>query len=191
MAKKKKTKKPKKVEEKKFKFKKNIRLNAVNPKHATKVRKDLLDVDYADKLDEYTYLWHVQFTDEYTAGAVQKTKTGKVKAGHLHNTPELAKKVYDANNWRNNDIYAVSKANGLLKPIDMTFDENNEEVENKQITNVNLTEMAIISKIDNENIESEDDQYLTKREFINLLKSGASIPEEMKEFYKKRYKLEF
>jgi len=169
-------------------IKKNVRLKSVNPKYAPKVRKDLLDADYLDTLDEETFKWYAQFTDEWSAGAIKKDSMGRITRGHIHRTNALAKELYDANNKRNNDIYGVSKANGLVQNLDMVVGENNETIENKLINNVNLTELAINESIDNK--VQDENELLTKREFLKMVKNGAKIPQEMFDFYKKYYNLE-
>jgi hypothetical protein len=193
--------KPKK-QETNFKIKKKVRYDSLNPGKAPRVRKELLDADYLDKLSEEELKWYAQFTDEWTAGAVHKTKAGKVKAGYLHNTEALAKSVYDANNWRNNDVLGVSKANNLLRPIQMTAGPGDSDNEVDNVYNTSMVEQAMVAIIDEQDrldeIKSKElltedehnEMYLTKTEVLRMIRHGAKIPPEMLEFYKKYYKLE-
>ena len=184
------------MEEKKSKLskiKKNVRLKSLNPKYATRVRKDLLDADYLKQLNEEELKWYAQFTDEWTAGAISKGKTGIVKPGHIHRTNKQAKELYDANNKRNNDVFGVTKANFLMTELNTKVGVEDSEIESRQITNVNLTEQAVIAQLDDSKDELkiiENDELLTKREFLKMIKHGAKIPEDMFNFYKKKYKLE-
>lgn len=196
-----KNKKNKKEQKKFFKLKRNVRFDSLLPSKAPKVRKELLDADYLDKLSPDELKWYAQFTDEWTAGAVHKTKDGRVRAGYLHNTQELAKSVYDANNKRNNDVLGVSKANNLLRHIDMkpsTIDEGNEV---DDIYDTSIVEQSMVAIIDEQNrldnikgkdILTEDEHneiYLTKTEVLRMIRHGAQIPPDMLIFYKKYYNL--
>lgn len=169
--------KKKRKKKKTFKLKKNIRVKSLNPHYQPKVRKELIDFDYINSLSQEDKLWLAQFTDEYIGANVRKRKDGKVKAGHLHNTEELAKKCYDANNFRNNDVYSVTKANRLLSDIQTSIDKN----DGWYVTNSGLTEDAIINKID-----EKDEELLTLEEFNKLKKN---MTKEMIEFYNKHFKL--
>jgi flagellar motor protein MotB len=175
------------------KIKKNVRLKSLNPGYATRVRKELLDADYLKDLNDEELKWYAQFTDEWTAGAISKGKTGIVKPGHIHRTNKQAKELYDANNKRNNDVFGVTKANFLMTELNTKVGVEDSEIESRQITNVNLTEQAVVTQLDDSKDELkifENSELLTKREFLKLLKHGAKVPKEMFEFYKKYYKLE-
>lgn len=161
-----------------FKLKKNVRLKSLNPAHVPRVRKELLDADYLKQLSKEELLWYAQFTDEWVGANIHKTKTGKVKSGFLHNTKELAKDCYDRNNRRNNDIYAVSKANMLLSDIEIITEDqasmhnsNPWEVENHLITDIILNEV--------------EESYLSFEEFLEL---KHSMTKEMVKFYESFYK---
>lgn len=160
------------------KLKKNVRLKSLNPQYQTRVRKEFVDFDYLDKLDYKTKEWLAQFTDEYVGGAVKKNKSGKIAAGHLHNTQELAKECYDSNNHRNNDVYSVTKANGLLHDIKYKI----EHEETDLCVNYHLSEDAVIAGI--EHIEQD---ILTFEEFINL---KGNLDPEIRTFYVQHYKKE-
>ncbi len=154
---------------------KPTRINSLYKRHNTKVRHELLDADYLKKLDEKTLTWYAQFTDEYIGGSISKNPDGTVEDGHIHNTPELAKKCYDANNWRNSDLYSVTKANNLMTSMDLTFEGPDFTTRNRgngapadvrneytHITNVSLTEQATIAEID----AKETEESLSFKEYI-------------------------
>ena len=144
----------------------------VKKSQAPRVRTELLDADYLHLLDEETLAWHNKFTSEYVNAAITKTKVKKAKkkvkgkkkqkkvvrrvaAGHLHKTNALAKECYDANNRRNNDLYGVTKINGLL-----SFDLDQVVRNGQDITgeSVEAAEDAMIAYLDNKHIlESEED----------------------------------
>lgn len=90
---------------------------------------------------------------EYAGGAVKKNKNKtQPLSRHLHKTNALAKDVYDSNNRRNNDLYGVTKANGLLRDIHDQSDDIN-------IYNHGLAEEAMIALIDNKNkLLTEDEE---------------------------------
>lgn len=154
---------------------KKVRYDSLKKSHNTKVRHDLLDADYLGKLSKEEYRWYAQFTDEYVGGAVKKNSDGSIQKGHLHNTPELAKKCYDDNNRRNSDLYSVTKANNLMTSTDLNFtgSENKINTNNSPsgmrneythfgFTNHELTEQALIAEIESEEYKEE----LTFKEYI-------------------------
>lgn len=170
-------------------LKQNINTKYIKKSNVPKVRKELIDADYLDQLSEEEYLWYAQFTNEWAGAAISKTRGGKVKRGHIHRTNKQAKEIYDANNRRNNDIHGVTNANHLLTELKTRIGSEDDENELRMVTNVNLTEDAVIATIEREEVESIE--ILTKREYISLIKSGANVPQDMKDFYNKQYKLEF
>ncbi len=108
---------------------------------------------------------------------MSKTKAGKVKAGYLHNTTELAKDCYDRNNRRNNDVLGVTKANSLLSEIHNEIDKN----DGFYITNPQLTEDALIQRIED---KDGDDAILSFDEYQKL---KHTMTEEMIIFYESIY----
>jgi hypothetical protein len=80
-----------------------------------KVRQELIDHDYIDKLNDEEKAWLSKFNEEYVSASFKKTKGGKFSPKNLHKTKKLRKDCYDRNNWRNNDVLGVTKANGMLK----------------------------------------------------------------------------
>lgn len=175
------------------KLKKKIRTDSLLEHKIPRVRREFLDVDkeFIDflKKNHYDiYLYYAQFMDEYLGAAVKKTKTGRIKKGHLHNTEELLKPVRDANNRRNNDVYGVTKANGLL--FNITDLNNNLGSRVEEASKVNkrpeLVEDAVIAKIDEIEASDEKDLLLSEKEFKAL---RNQLTDEMVQFYLKRYNL--
>lgn len=168
-------------------LKTNVRMDSLKHAKAPRVRKELLDADYLDKLSKDELKWYAQFTDEWTAGAVSKTSSGTVKRGHLHKSNQLAKELYDANNRRNNDVHGVTQANHLLMELNMVIGEKNEDLERRMVSNVDLTELAVISGIDRDQVS--DEEILTRYQFLKLIKGGVFVPEDVKLFYIEYYKI--
>lgn len=79
-----------------------------------KVRQELIDYDYIDKLTDEEKDWLNRFSEEYNGAKFKKTKTGKFSSKNLHKG-EMRKDCYNRNNWRNNDVYSVEKAKNMLK----------------------------------------------------------------------------
>lgn len=160
-------------------LKKDIRMKSLDPFHQTRTRKELLDADYLDKLSEVDLRYYAQFTDEWAGANIRKNKNGQVKKGHLHNTKELAKERYDANNHRNNDVFTVNKANHLLQDLHAKLDES----DGWYVCNVELTENAMIQQLEE---KESNDSILSLQEYKEL---KNNMTEEMKQFYNKYYKL--
>lgn len=170
---------PTKSKPQRKKLKSNVRLHSLLPAFNTKVRRELLDADYLPSLSKEDLEWYAQFIDESVGGAVNKTKAGKVMAGYLHDTPELAKKCYDDNNRRNRDVFGVSKANGQLLNIDWKIGVDGEG-DGWYVKNARLTEDALIADLDREDTE----KVLTFKEYI-------MVRQHMKADIKEQYDLHF
>lgn len=95
---------------------------SLDPLFNPRVRREYIDYDYTKQLPDEAKDFLDKFTSEYYGASISKyeTKNGKkrVKKGHLHKTISKAKEAYDNNNRRNNDVYGVTKINGLLSTID-------------------------------------------------------------------------
>lgn len=81
-----------------------------------RVRREFVDHDYVKTLSEEEKDWLSKFDSEYYGASIKKTKKGTIRKEHLHSVDETyAKELYDANNKRNNDVYGVTRINGLLE----------------------------------------------------------------------------
>jgi hypothetical protein len=128
----------------------------VKKSQVPRVRQELLDADYLDKLSPKELAWHNKFTSEYVNAAISKDKkTKRVKKGHLHKSKAKAKECYDANNKRNNDLFGVTKANGLLS-FDLPGIVRSGDDWYK--SNPNCTEDALIAYLDYKNSPDEEDK---------------------------------
>lgn len=148
MKRKKKVKSKKVSQKRKSKKKRNV-LDSLKISKTPRVRKELLDYDYLDKLNPKELEWLAKFTDEYAGGNIKKGKRGPLTR-HLHRSNKLAKECYDANNRRNNDLYGVTKVNSLLSDLNNYYVK-----EEEKISNGNITEDALISQIDEKNALEE------------------------------------
>lgn len=133
-----------------------------NPLKATenpRPRAELLDYDYLDQLDTKSLNWLKQFSDEYVSASIEKKKNGKPKKKYIHTKPEHIKSIYDANNWRNNDVYGVSRANNLLSDVNSLAESN----DGWYITNTAYTEDSIIANLDS----NEQNELLNVSEYFS------------------------
>ena len=137
--------------------------DSLNFSKIPKVRREFVDADYLEMLKRdhpEAYEWYAKFIDEYIGANIKKSKkTNAPLARHLHRSNKLAKSVFDANNRRNNDVYGVTKANGLLGNVDSYGGElgrlnNPENVENAMI--------AILDQRDYLPSEEDEGQLLKK-----------------------------
>lgn len=76
-----------------------------------RIRHELLDQDYLDKLSGDEKKWLSNFMREWASADF--THKGK----KLHRSKKSRKAIYDANNARNRDAFAVTKSNGMLKGL--------------------------------------------------------------------------
>lgn len=76
-----------------------------------KIRQELIDADYLDKLSPEDKAWYNKFIIESVSADFRHQKP-------LHNTKKLRKACEDANNHRNNDSYSITKSNNMLKTVD-------------------------------------------------------------------------
>lgn len=157
--------------------KSKTRLKSLDRNYNTRVRWEALDADYLSKLSAEELKWYAQFTDEYVGGSITKNKDGTPKKGHIHNTPELAKSCYDANNRRNNDLLSVAKATNRISSLDKIIEDKSSRVadgnnnvdntiERTSVRNPRLQEEALVAQIDS----GERNEQLTFKEYIKVRK---------------------
>ena len=122
---------------------------ALDPKLAPKVRKEFIDFDYLHKLDPEDLEYLNKVMEEELHASFKNDETD------LNQSQEDKRRVYSNNNARNRDMYAITKASGLLTKIeDKSNQENTEAIEHKSDTKANysesynLEEDAMIARLD-------------------------------------------
>jgi hypothetical protein len=105
----------------------------------TKIRQDLLDQDYIDKLSDSEKAWLDRFNKEFINATFEKKK--KYTKNNLHKGEKKRKELYKDNYSRQNCLYNVKKATKSLVSIEGAFNKT-------QNTNV---EDALIDVIDAKN----------------------------------------
>lgn len=149
--------------------------NSLKAGKNTKVRMEFIDYDYKEKLDPESFEYLAKFNNEYYGAAISKTKSGKVRAKHLHKNLAQVKEIYDDNNRRNNDVLGVTKANALLFDIETELTKN----DGWWVKDSENTENAIISEID-----TEENDILSYEEYQDV-KHNLTI--EMQFYYESIY----
>lgn len=76
-----------------------------------KIRHELLDFDYLHLLSDEEKRWLSDFTREWASADFNHA--GK----KINRTKKSRKRIYDANNARNRDAFAITKSNGMLKSM--------------------------------------------------------------------------
>lgn len=107
-----------------------------------RVRREFLDQDYLKSLSPQELAWLNKFMGEYY-GANLDFKNLK---NNLHKTKKLKKDCTDRNNKQNNDLYGVTKTNGLLKTIS-SYEEDD------FVGNPDILELALSGKIDKQKLK--------------------------------------
>jgi hypothetical protein len=110
----------------------------------TKVRQELIDYDYLNKLTPEEKEWLNKFSEEYNSASFKKSKNGNYSRKNLHRTKKQRKDCYDRNNSRNRDIFAITKANDMLKEAEKVKDY----LEQKSFRDANEIENTLIALID-------------------------------------------
>ena len=89
------------------------------------------------------------------------------------------KRIYNENNARQRDVYSQARAMGRISNVtpEAALDE-------WQAKYINHNPEELFNK-------EQDDELLTYREYLSLMKSGASIPDDLRLFYEALYFDEF
>lgn len=135
--------------------KKRTKLDTFKHTKNPRTRVELLDCDYLNKLSTKELEWYAKFTEEYVHASIKRDKKGNPVKSSIHKKKEFVKDSYDRNNKRNNDLYSVTRSNGLLYDV-------NDSLSGKDgwyITNADLTEEALIAQIDSGQQYEELDYY--------------------------------
>jgi hypothetical protein len=80
----------------------------LNPRLFSKIKQEFHDIDYMKDLTPAQKKKLSKFMEEWLGARIKKDSKP------LHNTKQDQKRCYDANNARNRDIYAISRATGRL-----------------------------------------------------------------------------
>lgn len=119
--------------------KKSKKRYGISGRTQKKIRKDLFDQDYLDKLSNKELDWLDKFNREFNQADFESP-------GRPHHRTKADRKIcYDRNNARNRDSYSRAKARDALEGIDDAF--------NKKIYN---PEDELIESIDS-SVQSDDD----------------------------------
>ncbi len=140
-----------------------------------KVRKEFIDYDYTKTLDSEALEFLGKFNSEYYGASIRKTKSGKIRAEHVHKDLAHAKESYDDNNRRNNDVMGVTRANALLFDLQTEIEKNDGWYSH----NPENQEDALIADID-----SDEDTILSFKEYQEV-KHNLTI--EMQFYYESIY----
>lgn len=127
------------------------RFPAINPALNLKIRHDDMDQDYIDKLTDEEKDWLNRFNEEYVNTNFNHegerihpkkytTKTVK-KTGKRRKIDVYKQESENRNNRRNNDSYAITKCNGMLKGEDSIHGNGtkNDSVEDALIAFIDKT----------------------------------------------------
>lgn len=129
-----------------------LRYPTFEPKRAVANRRDELDADYIDKLNETEKAWLNQFQEEWIMANFQD------KEKLLDKSDEFRKERYRANNKRNKDAFINAKVRGLMN--NTTNDAQLEHyIDANRLTNVNEMEDVYAEYLDlkkNYNPDSDD-----------------------------------
>lgn len=89
----------------------------LQPKMHLKIRQELVDYDYVNKLSEEEKAWLNRFTKEWVSASFEKSTTGnRHSVKNLNKGEKARQEIYTNNNKRNNDAYGVSKINNSICP---------------------------------------------------------------------------
>jgi hypothetical protein len=83
----------------------------------TKVRQELIDHDYIDKLNDKEKEFLSNFNEEYLGANFQH------RGKQLHKSKKRKRDCYNRNNARNRDIYSISNVTGNLTNLDYLLDK--------------------------------------------------------------------
>lgn len=73
-----------------------------------RIRAELIDHDYVDKLSDKEKKWLSQFNEEYLSGTFSHS------AKDLHKTKKQKRECYNRNNARNRDVFSIFRTFGWI-----------------------------------------------------------------------------
>jgi hypothetical protein len=149
------------------------KLAGLNKRYFSKVKQEFHDIDYADELNQKEKEFLSSFMEE-NLGA-RFNHSGK----KLNKSKSSKREIYNENNARQRDTYAVGRASGGMVDIDP---EVAVSIWQERYVNHNFEDEMFKPK--------EEIGLMTRREYQRLVDSGADIPEDMVLFYTMYYDLE-
>lgn len=133
---------------------------ALNAKRAVFNRRDLLQVDYLDKLNDREKDWLNRFNEEFVIANFNH------KGRSLDKTKKAKKAAYDSNNARNRCLYNKAKSTGMLDNVP-SQDYFNSKLKDISIDTYEHIEDVLIRRID----ESKE----IKEELTKIVKKNKEI----------------
>jgi hypothetical protein len=110
---------PKNTSKKNEKKSKPRKRNPLNTNDQVRTRREYIDYDYVNQLDNSAKKFLQKFTDEYYGGGGfrrQEDDTYNYKK-NVHKNDELRRECYRRNTRQNKDIYNLTKISGKLQVI--------------------------------------------------------------------------
>lgn len=151
----------------KYRKKPNVGLDKT---YFSKVKQEFHDIDYTKELNDKQKAFLSTFMEEELGARLNH------KGRILNKSKKQRKRVFDANNARQRDVYSQLRAQGRL-----FFGNTTEVIERwQEMYNDPDADAVELQQI-------EDQEELTREEFNDLMKSGAIVPDDLKEYYKKKY----
>jgi len=83
----------------------------------SRIKQEFFDIDYWNKLTKKEKDYLAQFMHEFLGANLDQENP-------IHDKNKYAKDIYNSNNSRNRDIYARTRAGGMLSSIDPTMKES-------------------------------------------------------------------
>lgn len=131
----------------------------------TKVRQELIDHDYIDKLTDKEKQFLSNFNEEYIGANFQH------KGKKMHKSKKMKRDCYNRNNARNRDIHSISSVTGNLVSEDFLLEKETEL--NPEV----ILEMKLYLKENNLTLET----FLEKRlNALNDAKKHAKAQNKLK-----------
>lgn len=114
----------------------------LNPRMHPMGRREYLDGDYYDKLNDKEKAFMSKFIDEYYGGSLAN-KDDKVKRRKdLHKTNKLRKECYDRNNARNRDMTIYANIKGKMNRVESKGGQLGEE-QNKHNSSIEIPKSPV------------------------------------------------
>lgn len=109
-----------------------------------KMRQDLLDQDYVDKLSDKEKAWLSKFNEEYAGGSFKKNPDDTYSDENIHKTQKERRECYTRNNVNRKCTLTRAAAQKLTSSAPETW----KQVEREAVSKIAETEDAAIMSID-------------------------------------------